>query len=563
MDIYYMILCGIAVLNLLLFVFRFDGKKLNSYLLMIVILLAISNIGYLAVAVSQELNEAIMATRISEIAGCFMPMILLLAILEMCKIKIPKIITNILFIFSMGVYALVLTTGYFDWYYADLSLGSSMGATVLNYTYGPFHKLFYIILYGYLCISIFILIYTLIMKHSVSQKNIWILLGLGVANSLVFLFGQLLVDKFELIPLIYAIDGFVLVYLARRISLYSIEDNVAESLAKQKDFGYIMFDNHFNFLGSNTTAIKILPGLKKCKIDFPIKEDSTVYFLIEWLNNPEMKQQEIDYDDKHYVLKLDRIWHRRKPVGYSFEIEDDTVNYKYLQLINKQNTNLENKVKKKEENIASIQNKILFGMANMVENRDDNTGGHIKRTSDVIRILIDSIRKTKAYPLRKKYYTNIINAAPMHDLGKIGIDDIILRKPGRLTNEEFDIMKTHAEKSAHMVESILRGVEEEQFVNVAVNIAKYHHEKWNGMGYPDGLKGEEIPLEARIMAVADVYDALVSKRCYKEPMSFEDAYKVMIDSMGSHFDPNLEAPFNNCRAELEEYYTKAREEFEE
>lgn len=560
MALYYLLVCGIALFNLFIFVFRFDGKKLNNYLLIIILLLTISNAGYLAVAMATELNEAIIATKISQLAGCFMPMILLLAILEMCKIKTPKFFVNILFLLSVGVYMLVLSSGYMTWYFKDISIESIAGVNIIHLGYGPAHKLFYFVLYGYLLISIVILIYTLIMKHSVSQKNICILLALGIINSIVFLCEEFIGDKFNIVPLVYCIDGFIIVYLARRISLYNIEDNIATSLAKQDDYGYIMFDNSFNYLGCNSVAAKIFPDLKKCKIDLPIKENTNIYFLVEWLTNPEKNTLEIDHDDKHYILTLDRIWHRKKPVGYTFEIEDDTANYKYLKLINKQNNSLENKVKKKEENIASIQNKILLGMANMVENRDDNTGGHIKRTSDVIGILINSIRKTKAYPLKKKYYTNIINAAPMHDLGKIGIDDIILRKPGRLTDEEFAIMKTHAEKSAHMVESILRGVEEEQFVNVAVNIAKHHHEKWNGSGYPDGLKGEEIPLEARIMSIADVYDALVSKRCYKEPMSFDKAYDVMIESMGTHFDPNLKDAFIHARPELEKYYSDTNNE---
>ena len=108
----------------------------------------------------------------------------------------------------------------------------------------------------------------------------------------------------------------------------------------------------------------------------------------------------------------------------------------------------------------------------------------------------------------------------MHDLGKIAIEDRVLQKPGKFTDEEFAVMKTHSEKSANIIENILRGIEEDHFVDVAVNVARYHHEKWNGTGYPKGLSGKQIPLEARIMAVADVYDALVSKRCYKEAMSF-------------------------------------------
>lgn len=115
-------------------------------------------------------------------------------------------------------------------------------------------------------------------------------------------------------------------------------------------------------------------------------------------------------------------------------------------------------------------------------------------------------------------------------------------------------MQTHALKSVLLVEGIMKGVEEEHFVRVAVNVDEYHHEKWDGTGYSKHLKGEEIPIEARIMAIADVYDALVSIRCYKEPMSFEEAFEVMEESMGSHFDPGLEQVFLLSRERLEEYY---------
>ena len=142
----------------------------------------------------------------------------------------------------------------------------------------------------------------------------------------------------------------------------------------------------------------------------------------------------------------------------------------------------------------------------------------------------------------------------MHDLGKISIENSILNKPGRLTAEEYEIMKTHAPKSGEMVTILLEGVEEAHFVEVAYNVARYHHERWDGKGYPNGLAGSMIPLEARIMAVADVYDALSSKRCYKEKMPPDAAAKIMCEGMGTQFDPSLYPVFLASRRKLEEYY---------
>ena len=148
----------------------------------------------------------------------------------------------------------------------------------------------------------------------------------------------------------------------------------------------------------------------------------------------------------------------------------------------------------------------------------------------------------------------IIKAAPLHDFGKIAIPDSILNKPGKYISEEYEIMKLHAQKGAGIVARILKNSDDLQFKNIAANVAHYHHEKWDGTGYPCGLAGEEIPLEARIMALADVFDALVSNRVYKGQFSFDKAFDIIDESCGSHFDPSLCKEFLQCRLRIETLY---------
>lgn len=364
----------------------------------------------------------------------------------------------------------------------------------------------------------------------------------------------------QIMLLLYVIDGWIIIYLQRRAILYNVEDCILGSLEKKDSYGYIIFDWRKRYLGCNKAAGKIMPQIKKCVVDKPIIAGHETEVLLQWIDTfVETEKNGFGYEvgEKHYFCTVERVWNRDKIRGFLIEMKEDTDRWNYMNLISNYNEELKNEVREKTEHINNIQAQVLVGMANMVENRDDSTGGHIKRTSDVIRILMEVIRENNLLPLEEQFCQDVIKAAPMHDLGKIAIDDKILRKPGRLTEEEFEIMQTHASKSAALVESILNQVEEEHFVKVAVNVAKHHHEKWNGCGYPDGLSGEEIPLEARIMAIADVYDALVSKRCYKEPMSFEQACGVMEDSMGSHFDPNLRRVFVLGRTRLEAYYKQA------
>ena len=197
--------------------------------------------------------------------------------------------------------------------------------------------------------------------------------------------------------------------------------------------------------------------------------------------------------------------------------------------------------------IEKIQRSVIESMATVVEERDENTGGHISRTEGYVNALIGQMKKTERYSdLTGEYYNNILLAAPMHDIGKIKVPDVILNKPARLTDEEFEIMKRHAEFGADIIQKTMRDVEENEYFDIACNIAKYHHERFDGTGYPCGLKGEDIPLEARIMALADVYDALVSERVYKKAFSKETARKIIEEGKGTQFDPELTALFLKC-----------------
>ena len=201
-----------------------------------------------------------------------------------------------------------------------------------------------------------------------------------------------------------------------------------------------------------------------------------------------------------------------------------------------------------------MQNKLVFGMATMVEGRDNSTGGHIKRTSKVVELIVEEMAKDNSVVFDNRFISSVIKAAPMHDLGKITVDDAVLRKPGKFTPKEFAAMKEHSKEGARIVKEILENYGDEYFEQIAVNVAHYHHERWDGSGYPLGLKGEIIPLEARIMAIADVYDALVSKRVYKEEFSFEDANKIILEGMGKQFDPGLEKYYLSAREKIENFY---------
>lgn len=210
-------------------------------------------------------------------------------------------------------------------------------------------------------------------------------------------------------------------------------------------------------------------------------------------------------------------------------------------------------LKEERGKIISISEHIVSTLANLIESRDLETGEHVARTSEYVRTLAECARRDGVYAdvLTDDCIALLEAFAPLHDVGKIVVSDSILRKPGRLTPEEFEEMKKHASAGGRVVREILDGIAGEEQMKFASDIAMYHHEKWDGSGYPEGLSGADIPLNARIMAIADVYDALVSERCYKKPMTPDQACRIIEEDAGKHFDPQLAKVFLDYREEFE------------
>lgn len=207
----------------------------------------------------------------------------------------------------------------------------------------------------------------------------------------------------------------------------------------------------------------------------------------------------------------------------------------------------------KEEQVSHSHNEMVMGFATLVENKDGSTGGHIKRTSTYVRLLAEELRNRGIYreELTDDYLENLYRAAPMHDIGKISVPDVVLQKPGKLSEEEFKIIQKHTIKGGDIIKETFGHLENEKYTQMAYEVARHHHEKWNGKGYPDGLKGKEIPLCARIMAIADVFDAVSEKRCYRDAMPLEQCFAIIADGSGQAFEPLLVEGFLDIRKKVE------------
>ena len=207
---------------------------------------------------------------------------------------------------------------------------------------------------------------------------------------------------------------------------------------------------------------------------------------------------------------------------------------------------------KKTRTISEMQNALIMVLADMVENRDKNTGQHIKKTAAYVEIILKKMREMGLHEdlLSDRYIENVVKSAPLHDIGKIRVSDNILCKPGKLTDEEYEKMKQHTTAGYEVISRVIEQVPDSGYLNEAKELAHYHHEKWNGKGYPDGISGEKIPLSARVMAVADVFDALVSKRVYKDAFPFEKAVDMIRQDAGTAFDPAVVEAFESALDEV-------------
>ncbi|MBO6193452.1 MAG: HD domain-containing protein [Clostridiales bacterium] len=262
-------------------------------------------------------------------------------------------------------------------------------------------------------------------------------------------------------------------------------------------------------------------------------------------------------DDENYTEKLKKIESLDIYTGDELELL-----YKAICKMTSDTVAQTNDIRNKSEEISKMQTGLIITMADMVESRDSDTGAHVQKTSAYVRIILEGLKRNGYYTekITDKYIRDVEMSAPLHDVGKIAISDTVLNKPGKLTDEEFEIMKTHTTEGRKMIESAISKVEGDTYLKEARNMAGYHHERWDGRGYPEGLHGEVIPLSARVMSVADVFDALVSPRVYKPAFPLEKALSIIKEGSGTQFDPKCVEVFIESIDEAVKIMNKFKEE---
>ncbi len=562
--LYYDIVLLLSVILTSVYVYKWQ-KHFDVHITVIYVLVPIINLGYMLLAHSHSLKEAISVNQLTFLGGCFANLIVMLVVFNMCEIRLPHLLRLFFFLLSALVFAASMTGGrtlpdgspITELYYQKVYFSDALGAGFLTKDYGPLHAVFNIMNHLYFALSIAVIAYSFFRKNQVSRKILLLLFLPQIVAFFAFYAGRKLFPGIELIPAAYVFAQLMYLRIVSRVSLYDITETAVDSIAQTGEIGFVSFDFSRHYLGSNETAKVIFPSLNNLTVDYSIRRSKSFSetagpWIDAFQEDEGHNTAQYEKDDRYYLVTLSWLYNNRKKRGYQLTITDNTKDQQYIRMMHSFNARLQGEVAEKTAHIIEMHDNLILSMATMVESRDNSTGGHIRRTSEGVRILLKAMHDDPR--MSATFRRNLIKAAPMHDLGKIAVDDVILRKPGRFTPEEYEIMKKHAAEGARIVHEILKDTDDNDFHILAENVAHYHHERWDGKGYPDGLAGEDIPLEARIMAVADVYDALVSKRVYKEKMSFEKAHEIMMEGMGSQFAPEMKDVYLRARPALEAYY---------
>lgn len=299
-----------------------------------------------------------------------------------------------------------------------------------------------------------------------------------------------------------------------------------------------------------------IDGFKLCSlIKHDVRFKNIPVIFVTMHSNAEFVVKAFEYGAVDYITKPFNAEEVKVRVANHLRMQD--LQNKLTEI----NQYLEQKIQEQIVKISDAQMETIYSLAKLAQSRDDDTGTHLERVRRYCYLIASRLADNSPYQeqVDEQFVKNIFNASPLHDIGKVGIPDSILLSPHKFTPEEFDIMKTHTTIGAETLSEVNLKFGDNSFIRMGTVIARSHHERWDGRGYPDGLAGEEIPLSARIMAIADVYDALTSKRAYKEAFSQEKSVEIIREGRGTQFDPvvtdvflELAGEFANVRISLNE-----------
>ncbi|MBQ3061552.1 MAG: response regulator [Lachnospiraceae bacterium] len=528
-------LLSVAMLNL----YMVRNRNVDRNFTLFAIMLAINCFGRYVLSRAQTLDTALWANRIIYIGTPFATFFATLVIARLCKLKIARWFKNLMAVFSGIVLVSAMTMGYNDWYYKEVRLVRENGYSYLDKVYGPLHMLFpaMMIMYGVIMIAFSIL--AIKKRREISIRTVISISTVCVSVISFYMVDRLTDFDVELVSVGYLVGIAIFIVYLERMNMYDMSTNIFKVMENIKEYGYIAFDKKYRYMNANAYAKKMFPEIKEWVVDKTV-EPSDNYLWVEAISClynrkiDEIQGKTLCIDEKYYQLTVSSIsYGKTKNVGYLMEFTDRTIENKYYKSIENYNIAMEKEVEEKTLELRQQQarTKELFlqtitALSEAVDAKDRYTSGHSKRVAKYSKMI--AIRMGKS----KEEQEEIYRAGLLHDVGKIRIPAEIINKPGKLTDEEYNLIKIHPITGYN----ILRGIGDNSYIATA---SKYHHERYDGRGYPNGLAGENIPQIARILGVADSYDAMASNRSYRDALPQEIVRSEIEKGKGTQFDPEV------------------------
>ena len=505
----------------------------------------IMNSGYLLILMAKDPIEAETALKVEYLGEAIFYMFFFLFVQSYLNKRLPKVLIYLWVVFECAAVGLYWVDPVRKHLIGEYIFTRQEQLDVFIPRIAP--EAVYMIRYSIICLLFCVgIVYTTVKmfrtKLRQERNNLARVAGAQFVVAVSLVIVLLANPPFNVVPMFASLSILSMILSIIRDEFFGVKDLGHEWVFEQMDNAYMIGDSLYGYVDANIAAKKLFPELENYKTGEHISDELYKYVTSE--------SSVIKVGEKLFEKRVTEIKNKDKIVGYGLLLEDVTLLHGY-------NEKLRREVQEKTEHIQLVQDSIIKGMATVVESRDNSTGGHINRTSMVIRIFSGKLLEhADELGVDESFLNDLVKAAPMHDIGKIAVDDVVLRKPGRFTDEEYAKMKEHSAEGAKVLKTVLSEVDDESFKRIAINVAQSHHERYDGKGYPGGISGEDIPLEARIMALADVFDALVSKRCYKEALTYDKAFSIIEEGLGTQFDPVLGKLFMECRPQLEKLYSE-------
>lgn len=495
------------------------------------------------------------------------------------NIKVPRFIRGLAYALFVFIMLMVLAVGtpavpvitdpssYLSfmrfWFFKSYFPATTKGVPYLYKVNAWGHTLFIFCSAAYIITLLFAYIRSMVKKQFVDKVNLTLLTVVLAIPVFCYLLEKIVsrisgIETNPLVPLGFVLSSLIFVYLVLVRHFCDVNMLATSTLFDSLNVPLIILDSRKRITNMNELATRLFPGLDteligaNAEVFLPefsvLMED-----LLRFGHTLHPEEDFIRVDEKAFQPRINPIIANGKVQGYLIWLEEVSLFYHYKELldheVSKQTLELQDNVNR----MRIMRDQMVLGFSSISEHHDLSCKGHVRRTANYTEAIARQLYEDKVFPLQidLPFVERIGQIAPLHDIGKTYIDRGILNKKSGLTPEEREIMESHTVMGAEFIDLTMKHCVDPLYAQMAHDVALSHHEWWDGSGYPDKLSGEQIPLSARIMAIADVYDALVTERPYKKPYTSQEAYDIIIQQKGTHFDPRVVDAFINCRSQIE------------